>query len=36
MKIKICGLREKQDVQKVIDLGAWALGFIFMKKPSFC
>ena len=36
MKIKICGLRNKEDVQKSIELGAWGLGFIFYKKsPRF-
>jgi phosphoribosylanthranilate isomerase len=32
MKIKVCGLTRKQDVSLAVELGAWALGFIFYKK----
>ncbi len=36
MKIKICGLKNEKDIKKSIELGAWALGFIFYKKsPRF-
>ncbi|MEC7182876.1 MAG: phosphoribosylanthranilate isomerase [Bdellovibrionota bacterium] len=36
MKVKICGLKQEKDIKKSIDLGAWALGFIFYKKsPRF-
>ncbi|MBG08720.1 MAG: N-(5'-phosphoribosyl)anthranilate isomerase [Halobacteriovoraceae bacterium] len=34
MKIKICGLKNEKDINKSIELGAWALGFIFYKKSS--
>lgn len=32
MKIKVCGLTRKQDVELAVELGAWALGFIFYEK----
>jgi phosphoribosylanthranilate isomerase len=36
MKVKICGLRNEEDIRKTIELGAWALGFIFYEKsPRF-
>ncbi len=36
MKIKVCGITRKQDAETAIELGAWALGFIFYEKsPRF-
>jgi len=36
MKVKICGLRKEKDIKKSLELGAWALGFIFYEKsPRF-
>jgi phosphoribosylanthranilate isomerase len=32
VKIKLCGLTRKQDVELAAELGAWALGFIFYEK----
>lgn len=32
MRIKVCGLTRKQDVELAAELGAWALGFIFYDK----
>jgi phosphoribosylanthranilate isomerase len=29
VKVKICGLRSYEDARAALDLGAWALGFIF-------
>ena len=34
MKIKICGLKNREDTQKSYELGAWALGFIFHEKSA--
>ena len=34
MKIKICGLKNKEDILKSYELGAWALGFIFHEKSQ--
>ncbi|HVR73699.1 MAG TPA: phosphoribosylanthranilate isomerase [Planctomycetota bacterium] len=33
MKVKICGLRTLDDAEAALDLGAWALGFVF-HRPS--
>lgn len=32
VRVKICGLTRSEDVALAIDLGAWALGFIFYQK----
>ena len=29
MRIKICGITRSQDAQAVVDIGGWAIGFIF-------
>lgn len=34
VKVKVCGLTRLEDAQCAVDLGAWALGFIFYPKSK--